>query len=562
MRDTLEHRGPDGAGLWSNDRAALAHRRLAVLDPTPAGHQPWVREGESVLVYNGEVYNDQQLRTQLDGVEFRTGCDTETVAASLAMWGVEALSKFRGMYALGFVDLRTNRLVLARDPLGIKPLYYTRTAAGEIVFASELPAILAHPGVRASADWRTVSGYLTTIRTTLDDRSMFEGIRLVRPGEWITFDLSDPGLGEQRGRVELAAEAGTTRAIVDASVRAHLRSDVPVCCLLSGGLDSSICAFNARDAITDLRTFCAGASDAEPVMGIPQSEDFGFARQVAGVLGTDHREAHVSEEGFGERWPWLVSKLGVPLSTPNEVAIYEVARAIRASGCVVALSGEGADELFGGYEAPLRHAAMLLEQGHRGEVVALAAGSWVPLDQKPGLCAPELLERSDGDHVLIDWVCRSYAESLETLGDPLSAMLGVQRRMNLAGLLQRLDTSTMLASIEGRTPLADTVVAAHAEGLPRREKFDVSGEAARTKWALRQAYRDVLPAEVVERPKASFPLPFQRWVGAQADLIRGSAFLREVLTEPTIQAVADQPQELWSLAWPAANLAMWSERWL
>lgn len=587
MRDTLAHRGPDSAGLWLGDGMALAHRRLAIIDPTPAGAQPmFTPDGRCGLVYNGELYNDAEVRTALarEGVTFRTASDTETVLRAIERWGSDAFPRLRGMYALGFLDVRARVLLLARDPMGVKPLYFARLG-DELVFASEIPAILRHPDARAAPDWACVSAYLTTIRTTLDERTMYEGVRCVRPGEVLRCAVDD-GLrldtirdgwvfeaeGSDRRDARPTRSGGDpadlqaatierTREVVRGSVAAQLRSDVPVCVLLSGGLDSSIIAASARGGLDALWTYCAGHAGGDGA-----SEDFGFARRVAAAVGSNHSEAPISREDFIERWAWMVDRLGVPMSTPNETAIHEVARRLRADGKVVALSGEGADELFGGYGPPMRMAAEF-ERRHPNASVADRAGfqidsnAWMPREAKERLLTPGFREAADRDRPLAEAYQRMMDRCTQSPGPggALQIHLRFHRRVNLIGLLQRLDTATMLAGVEGRVPFADERVAALAESLPMELKC-IDGMEGGTKVALRLAFAGDLPDEVVRRPKASFPLPFQGWLASASGLIAGSAFLREMFTAEAIRAVAQDPAGVWTLAWPMANLALWGQR--
>ncbi len=588
MRDRMAHRGPDDAGLERLGHVVLAHRRLSVIDTSNAGHQPMrfrsdASEAGAWLVYNGEIYNDAEIRRELgaEGVAFNSACDTETLGRACARWGVEgATRRVRGMYAFAWYDGREESLTLVRDPIGIKPLYYMLVESGvtkELVFASEIGAIAAHPGFVRRPDAVAVSAYLTTIRTTLGERTLYEGVRVVRPGEILRFDLRDPRLASTRSRVDASAwsvtsemdEAGV-RETVRASVGAHLRSDVPMCALLSGGLDSSIVCAEAMARVGSLSTFCAGATGSKEV----GSEDFAFARLVADRIGARHVESTVSREMFAARWREMVGRMAVPLGTPNEVAINQVARTLRRAGNVVALSGEGADEYFGGYDTPLSMAKFHVERGNADPgVFQLNSAAWVPIASKRGILNESWwLDAGEDEELMATYRAEFGAASDEASSeaerrgagiDALELHLRFQQRVNLVGLLQRLDTATMLESVEGRTPLADVAVRGVAWSLPMARKFleesRGTGEspATRTKIALREAFRGMLPREVVERPKASFPLPFQIWVADQADLIRGSAFLHEVFTDAAIAAVAERPSELWSLAWPMANLAMW-----
>jgi asparagine synthase (glutamine-hydrolysing) len=571
LRDTLTHRGPDGAGLWRKGNVALAHRRLAVIDPTPAGAQPMLTpDGRFALVYNGEIYNDGECRRDLEraGVHFRTACDTETVLWALAEWGVDALRRLRGMFALAFLDVERQNLILARDPLGIKPLYWWRSAhdgCNELVFASETAAILAHPAVEARPDPVVISSYLTTIRLVLGERTLFSGIRTLRPGQVLTFDLTGDLSGETNAPLP-TPEPQTTGDAVDAvrdavtdSVRRHLRADVPTCCLLSGGLDSTIIATIAHPLVDDLTTFCSGAATSG-------EDDLAVARRVAAQMGLRHIEHAITRERFARRWTEMVEARGEPLSTPNEIAINAIARTLADDGKVVTVSGEGADELFGGYAIPMASAASFVRNGgDRHGLFQLISNAWVPLEQKRNVLREAHIDACAGDEPLIRFYEEEFDALLDGHEDPIQGHLRFHRRVNLAGLLQRLDTATMLESVEGRTPLADAEIAALAESLPIDLKFrtSVSEDPARTetKIILRRAFADAIPDEVLRRPKASFPLPFQDWVADSTGVLRASAFARDLFQPETIDAVCADPKAHWQYAWPMINLAIWGRRW-
>lgn len=579
LRDRMAHRGPDGEGLADLGHVILGHRRLAVVDLCPEAAQPFENEaGTCHLVYNGELYNDDELRGELErrGVRFRTSSDAETLLYALEAWGEGALPRLRGMFAFAFFDASRQRLLLARDPLGIKPLYAwvrSRRAGDEIVFASELQALASHPEYVARADTACMSAYLTTIRTTLGARTLFADLSCVRAGELVTVDLAPGAFRVRRGRywngvrASGSAVMGVREAVV-ASVRAHLRADVPVCALLSGGLDSSIVASVASRELDGLRTYCSGAAGGVGVGG----GDFEAARVMARERGTIHTEACVTRELFGERWAWMVDRTGVPLSTPNEVAINEVSRRLRADGMIVALSGEGADELFGGYDAPLS-AAVAWHAGNAGRGVReLGAGAarlelelaaWIPARAKASVLHDSIWRGVEQDSALKGVYKEEFACAMEEARDdsPLQSHLAFQRRINLAGLLQRLDSATMLEGVEGRTPFADVRLAELANSLPMREKFVDGGGVAGTKIALRVAFAGDLPGMIVARPKASFPLPFQEWMNDHVEVLARSEALRELIVPGVIKGVVENPGGTWRFAWPMINLALWARRW-
>lgn len=592
LRDLLRHRGPDDAGLWRGGAVgtdargvAMAHRRLSVIDPTPGGHQPMVwgeaSDGKErfVLSYNGELYNDAEMRKALAevGVHCRTECDTETVLLSLANFGVKALEQFRGMFAIALYDREHHKILLARDPLGIKPLYFAigehPNGRQELAFASEIPPLLAVPSVETRANLSMISAYLTTIRTVIGNTTLFDGVYALRPGEFAEVDLRGDSVSVQlhrywQGPAEIdepiSMEVATQwfAGAVTESVCRHLRSDVPICSLLSGGIDSTVIASIARDQVAELRTYCAGAKRAE---GEPDG-DLDYAGRTAKWLGSRHDEAVVDRDLFSTRWLDMVNRLGVPLSTPNEVAIYTVAERLRADGCVVTLSGEGADELLGGYVLPMRSAAQFLGTGtpdaQAGGRFELESNAWVPPAMKSALMQPELweaLQQDAGLYAVYEQEMTGAAE--EAGGYGLKSHLRLQRRLNLTGLLQRLDTATMLASVEGRTPFADAVVARLSESLPMDLKFRVEGDRVETKRVMRESFREAIPEEVTRREKASFPLPFQDWVGDQADRLRESGFAKEIFTEAGVASVCSDPKRFWHLSWPMMNIAIWGDRW-
>lgn len=606
--------------MWRHENFALAHRRLAVVDLSEAAHQPMVESGgRRAISYNGELYNDLELRRELvaEGVVFRSASDTETVLHALSKWGTGAIAKFRGMFALAYVDADAQRLVLARDPMGIKPLYYAVVRVGggadardELVFASEIPAILGHPAVRARPDPITASAYLTTIRVTLGPRTLFAGVRTLLPGQTLEVDLSGDhaavksidawestdcsekhSRANERNEWTLDRVREAVRACVRDSVRRHLRSDVPVCGLLSGGIDSSIIAKVAAeiasqrhngvaendagvgDIIADheghISTYCAGAIGAIGAGGQAGSDDFSFARQMAEAINSRHTEVVVDRAMFASQWESMIRRTGVALSTPNEIAINAVAARIRADGRVVALSGEGADELFAGYVAPMQG---ILEQvrgktesqwRRDGGTHQLVSNAWISPDLKREALTKEFRRLSEDDETLRATYDAEFERAAGSVEDPCEAHLRFIRRINLTGLLLRLDSASMLEGIEGRTPIADVEVASLAGILPMSMKFASEGDGTviRSKIALREAFAGDLPRAIVERPKASFPLPFQSWVVDRGSEIERSEWARGVFSPMLREMIRSDASKVWQIAWPSINLAMWARVW-
>jgi asparagine synthase (glutamine-hydrolysing) len=319
-------------------------------------------------------------------------------------------------------------------------------------------------------------------------------------------------------------------------------------------------------------TFCAGAPSDGTTPG-----DLEVADAVSRALGTDHRSVPITRDAFVETWPIMVRSLGVPLSTPNEVAILAVAQAL-GRHAKVTLSGEGADELFAGYGPPLVEAERWIAQAGLGHAVPLAEWhsttfGWVAPGMLDAILHAAPLANAGGPQALLDEIGHAYRRA----GDPLRLRthLDVQRNVNLTSLLQRLNTSTMLASVEGRTPFADVRIAELAARLPLFLHYppatpNIDADAAvltatlpRTKRLLRAAFADAVPHAALVRPKASFPLPFEQWLDAAAPAVAAlsSESARAVLRPEAIELVGSRPAEHWRIAWPMMNIALWLQRW-
>lgn len=556
MRDAMEHRGPDGKGLWVGRGAMLGHRRLAVIDPGPTGHQPLVSAcGRFILAYNGEVYNDDELRDKLDRRP-ASRCDTATLLAWLSEG--RPLDAVRGMYAFALIDTTERTLTLARDPLGIKPMFWTATPGG-VAFASEIQALFEHPDVSPRPDPLGVSMYLSSVRTIMGTQTLFEGIVAVEPGQSLVFQLDDATAKPRANTTRIEKHAGEPADdelfdLVQQSIEAHLRTDVELCTLLSGGLDSGIITTLAMRSLGSIRTYCAGASQG--------TGDPSYAQLLADVLGTDHSTAVIDEPQFCSMWIDTVDRTGLPLATPNETAIRLIARTLRADGQIVTLSGEGADEIFAGYDGPLQAAINRAEPS--GGLHELQANAWIAADIKPTLLVGDFARQASEPEALVALFEAAFERAIRLCGsDGPTAHLRFQRIVNLPMLLHRLDSATMLESVEGRTPFADTRVAAAAAAIPLGRLFDPSGETppTRTKLAPRSAFNHILPAEILRRPKASFPLPFERWMSSIGELARSSDIGASIIQPALLSAIAENPAAHWHLAWPTFNVVLWAERW-
>ena len=550
MIDRIAHRGPDATGSWSHedDRLAvqLGHRRLSIIDLSAAADQPLSKHGMT-LIYNGELYNYRALRTELTatGVRFATNSDTEVVLEAWRRWGPAALHRFRGMFAFALLDTETGDLVLARDPLGIKPLYYLPRAGG-VVFASELKALVAATG----PELRIEPGALVASMLYYwlpEQRCAIDGVQKLPGGSWARF-RPDGSFGVQHywRAADVAAEAAAGPPIdlgpvIEESVTAHLVSDVPVSSFLSGGLDSSIVTVLAHQAEAGIDAYTITfRPEDQRLEAMP--DDAVYARKVAARYGIDLHEIEISPDIVG-LLPRIVDVLDEPIGDPAAINTLLMCEAARERGVKVILSGMGADELFGGYRKhlacvmasryrrlPTASRALVRSGVQRLPVSAAGRGLRYPRWAKRFLTFAELPEEPrfrrsytlyDPDELaaLISPDLAGYVGQIvdehsdvyndNSLGDEINRMCLADTRLFLPGLnLAYTDRASMAASVEVRVPFVDPVVAQAAFSVPGSAKI----RRREGKVALKQAAESWLPREIVHRPKASFSVPLRAWV--------------------------------------------------
>lgn len=551
MADRLAHRGPDGHGFYDYESGgvlcSLAHRRLSIIDLSEAGAQPFTKDGLS-LTYNGELYNYRQLRAELAalGVGFRSACDTEVVLEAWRVWGAGALSRFRGMFAFALFDERTGSLVLARDQLGIKPLYYLHRG-GSVVFASELKALAGVVGHELEIDLGTVVSSMLYYWVP-DQRCAYKGVEKLQPGTWAEFRPDGSRCVHRYWTIaEVAAEAAAgppadLGTVIEESVAAHLVADVPVSTFLSGGLDSSIVSVLAKrhNEAIDAYTITFRPEDQ---LREAMPDDAIYARKVAAQYGIDLHEIEIAPD-VAALLPRMIDILDEPNGDPAAINTVLICEAARAAGVKVLLSGMGADELFGGYRKHLacvtaeryQHLPKALRNrairpavdrlpvaiGERGLRPARWAKRFLTFADLPeeaafrrsytlydaagltALVGPELAP-------FVDDVIDEHREVYEdtTLADHVNRMCLADARLFLPGLnLAYTDRASMAASTEVRVPFVDVDVVRAAFSLPGSAK--VKNRAGKV--ALKQAAEAWLPKEIVYRPKASFGAPIRAWI--------------------------------------------------
>jgi asparagine synthase (glutamine-hydrolysing) len=550
MSRMLAHRGPDDHGMFHFQQGQvscqLAHRRLSIIDLSAGGHQPFTRQGLT-LCYNGELYNYVSLRRELvaSGSVFQTASDTEVVLEAWLRWGPDALRRFRGMFALAIFDERSGSLALARDPLGIKPLHYLVRKDG-VIFASELKSLVGVLGREMEADPTALvaSMMFYWVPPTL---CAIQGVKKLAPGSWAEF-LPDGrhairsywDIGEVAGQAA-SGPSEDLRETIEESVAAHLVADVPVSSFLSGGLDSSIVTVLAKrlNATVDAYTITFRARDHR-LEAMP--DDAVYARKVARRFGIQLHEIEASPD-IARLLPRIVDVLDEPVGDPAAINTLLMCEAARSAGVKVILSGMGADELFGGYR---KHLACLLAARYRRLPGSLRRKVHQSVSLLPVVAGGKGLRRVRWAKRFLDFADlpeaegfrRSYAlyddgdlRSLlnpdlgacvsDVIGEhdaiyrdtpfdaPIDRMTLADARMFLPGLnLAYTDRASMAASVEVRVPFVDPLVAAAAFSLPPHKK--VKGRT--TKVALKEAAAAWLPAEIIERPKASFSAPLRAWI--------------------------------------------------
>jgi asparagine synthase (glutamine-hydrolysing) len=550
MTDRIAHRGPDAAGTWSNhtDRVAmhLGHRRLSIIDLSEAANQPMSKDGLT-LVYNGELYNFKDLKADLmaRGVRFATESDTEVVLEAWRAWGPESLRRFRGMFAFALADETTADLILARDPLGIKPLYYLPRGEG-LVFASELKALTAAVG----AELRIEPGAMVASMLYYwvpDQQCAIEQVRKLPPGSW---GHIGPGGRLSVHRYWRIADVASKAAggpsadlgkVITESVTAHLVSDVPVSSFLSGGLDSSIVTVLAHQAGQGIDAYTITfRPEDQRLEAMP--DDAVYARKVATRYGIDLHEIEIAPD-IVDLLPRIVDVLDEPIGDPAALNTLLMCEAARERGVKVILSGMGSDELFGGYR---KHLACVmagrygrLPAGARAGVrsaverIPVSAGgrgwryarwakrflTFAELPEEPRFRRSYTLYDPDGLAALVspdlavqvDQVIEQHSDIYNdnSLPDEVNRMCLADARLFLTGLnLAYTDRASMAASVEVRVPFVDPLVARAAFSVAGRDKI----RGRQGKVALKRAAESWLPREIVYRPKASFGVPLRAWV--------------------------------------------------
>lgn len=527
MARVLHHRGPDESSVWLNERLGLAHTRLSIIDLS-ASHQPMHSvDGKWTLAFNGEIFNFRELRKDLD-YPFRTDGDTEVLLAGLVLHGVDFVRRLRGQFAFAAMHHQSGTMHLVRDRLGVLPLYY-RQDGDCIVFASEVKAINEYVDDQPSVDIHSLDAYLTG-RSVPAPFTLFRDVAKLQPGHRCEVTASGevtihrywnlPPV-ERRTHTDLGRLVDETDQAIRGAVAAALVADVPVGSYLSGGVDSSliVAIMKRLRAGGPVETFAAGFGD-------PRFDELKWARKVSEHVGTNHHEVTVRPADFVSLWPKLTWHRDAPVSEPADMAVFRLAQLARQHVTVV-LSGEGGDELFGGYPK-YRFAPWMAAARRVPPVLRSAVGEFLDPRLPQRLARPRVMLRALAGKTELDQYATWFApftrsertallggepphDRLRTIpagADAIDRMLRHDVASWLAdNLLERGDRMSMAASLELRPPLLDHQLAEFAFRLPSALKV----RRGTPKWLLKEVARRYLPTEIVDRRKVGFKVPLDDW---------------------------------------------------
>lgn len=603
MTSAIRHRGPDDAGYYTSAHAFLGHRRLSIIDLS-GGHQPMSNEdGTCWICFNGEIFNHADLRPTLEqaGHRYASHCDTETILHAYEQFGPECLTHFRGMFAFAIWDSRANTLFAARDRFGIKPFYYFWDGR-LFAFASEIKALLEHPAISPTMEKEVLPEYLS-FGYVSEERTLFRGIRKLMPGHHLTVRLggAQPTLriepywdmplpdGEPSSPHDDSYWITETRRRLEETVRMRLMSDVPLGMFLSGGLDSSaIAALIKRMVPGPVKTFSVGYEEA-------RYSELGYAAQVARTIGTEHHEVLLSRDEFFQSLPTLIWHEDEPIAWPSSVSLYIVSR-LAATQVKVVLTGEGSDELFGGYDryrwnllnsralgwyrllpAALRRtvreqvaSSSLLRASLRRKLSHTFVGREDTIESlylENFYGAFTLPEQSSLLNAPPGAVFASYRRYWDqaSAASPLRRMLYADQKTYLVELLMKQDQMSMATSIESRVPFLDHHFAAFAMTVPDHLKI----RGGEQKYVLKKAVGDLLPHDIIYRKKMGFPTPLRQWLGDRqaAPLLDGlvsrDGFLASCLDLSSLTALLHRHrsgmEDATDRIWRLLNLQLWGD---
>jgi len=614
MTNTMYHRGPDGGGVYSDEGIGFGHRRLSILDLSEAGKQPFI-QNELSITFNGEIYNFREIKSQIGAFNYTSETDTEVILNAYRKQGIDCIRDFNGMFAFALFDKSKQKVFLVRDRMGIKPMYYAQVG-NEIIFGSEVKAILASEKLKANYSNSAISNYLS-FRYPIGTQSFFEGIYQLEPAHYLEIDLQTKKISKIQywdvPIIENKEDHGESYYIqqlqetLSDSVKYRMIADVDFGAYLSGGLDSSIIvALMSKMHSRSIKTFTIGFEDKE-------YNEFKYSKMVADMYQTEHRTIMLDPSKYFETSESLISYKDAPLSVPNEPALYLMSKALKEHFTVV-LSGEGADELFGGYgrifRSPHDYERYL---GIRDSNIDSSLASefkksfkekygdfdsnitnhflklykYISLDDKRKFMSKDFLESTQYDQPLFNYFYQHFKKSSSLSYS--EQYMWIFEKIHIQGLLNRLDMTTMAASVEGRVPFVDHKLIEFGFNIPLKYKLKWKSELHKSysshltsdkiseiydtpKYLLKKAYENQLPKEVVWRKKMGFPVPLHKWFGdsfneyAKEILLDSQAKRRNIYNIDELERLLNDKsnfnQHSFGLKiWMLVNLELWMNKY-
>ncbi len=603
----LSHRGPDDNGYFQDNNLTFIQTRLSIIDLSRKGHQPMFdKDKRYAIVLNGEIYNYAEIREELikKGYVFESSTDTEVVLYSLIEYGIDALNKFNGMFVFSFYDIKSKRVIIARDRLGIKPLYYSKFN-GKLIFGSEIKVIINYPDYDKSPDYNGISSYLS-FRYPISDLTLFKNIKTLEPGFVLDINLGKNNIkkiqywqlppifyNEDRGEEYYI---DNIRKLLLKSVKYRMISDVPLGAYLSGGLDSSIivAAMSLNNA-RNIKTFTIGFKEKE-------FNEFEYSELVAKMYDSEHRSILLTTDGYFKNMVDLIKYKDLPLGVQNEPALYVMSKELKKYITVV-LSGEGADELFGGYGrifiSPYDYLRLKkadknlfykilfknVVNKYNGEKdfvsFFLNQYKYINNSDKRIFFNNDFINMIKNDEY-IDNIFDENFKKIDSF-NIYDRFLWIFEKLHIVGLLLRLDITTMATSVEGRVPFLDHNLIEFVFKMPFKYKIrwksfyhkiigsfhtndKISENYNITKYILRKSFENNLPKEVISRKKVGFPVPLDHWFkGRFNDIARSYLFSdkakqRGIYNIKNIDNILSNSEKLKDMGlklWMILNLEIW-----
>lgn len=569
MTDAIAHRGPDDDGFYTDEYVALGMRRLSIIDLVKGDQPISSTDGRYWIFFNGEIYNYRELKSQITNHKFQTESDTEVILAGFLKWGPEVLNKLRGMFVFAIYDTQDKKIFIARDLFGIKPLYYLRKENNIVAFSSEIKSFFELPNFKPEVNDEAVYDYLSYQYNPLEE-TFFKHVFKLPPAHYLTIDLKTGKWHKDRyWRLEFKPDESlekerTKKEILETmrdSVEHHMIADVPVGSFLSGGIDSSIIATLMQKIRGDkkIKTF---------TIGFETLSEGAEAKETSEPLGTDHTEISVGKKEYLDALSKAIWHFDEPIADPSAIGLYFLAREARKQVTVV-LSGEGSDELFGGYNIYLAP-------------YAYRRISWLPKTILKFLTKLPFRGRNYAQRALLnleDWyignasIFKSWEISKLWKGAVMSRfnlgmLYGEVRELSdsvkmqyidintwlVGDILAKADKMTMAHSLELRVPFLDKSVASLASKLPDRFKW----RGGSTKYLLREAFKNILPESTRLRKKLGFPVPVAEWLGEeQFEIILNNEYIKTHFDLSEIKKLFKQPKNNARKIYLLLMLAIW-----